>query len=154
MMRPLIIVETAAVESAKFLSAQLFDSAGHLLDSLIYPWPDFATPEIAVQAAQELAAAHRIDVVELWTSDIALYAACLSVAGVGAAIKHPSDTVSARRAVEDIREVLIELHGIKRDIPDEPLPSLPPLPRWRAWLAKYIRTLLTKIEGAGKYGIY
>lgn len=150
-MRPLIIVETAAIESMTFLSAQLYGPDGHLLDSLIYPWPDHATPEIAVQAVQELAAVHRFDAAELWTSDTRIYAACLSVAGVGAAIKHPSDTASACRAVEDNRAILTELYDIKPVIPPVPLP---PLPRWRAVIAKYVRAILKTIEGDGHFGIY
>ncbi|WP_342438146.1 hypothetical protein NSS79_02465 [Paenibacillus sp. FSL L8-0436] len=153
MMRPLIIVETAAIETMTFLSAQLYGEDGHLLDSLIYPWPEHIPPDIAVEAVRELAEAHRFETVELWTANVGIFAACLAMPGVGAAIKHPSDTASARRAIEDNSAVLIELYDIKPVSPDEPLLSLPPLPRWRAVIAGFIRIILKTIEGDGKYEI-
>lgn len=153
-MRPLIIVETAAIETMTFLSAQLYGEDGHLLDSLIYPWRDHIPPDIAVEAVRELAEAHHFETVELWTANVSIFAACLALPGVGAAIKHPSDTASACRAVEDSRDILTELYDLKPEEPVTPPIMLPPLPKWRAWLSKHIRTLLTKIEGDGKYGIY
>ncbi|AKG35646.1 hypothetical protein [Paenibacillus durus] len=149
-MRPLIIVETAAFETMTFLSAQLYGEDGHLLDSVTWPWPYGTDASIAVEAARELAEAHQFETFDLWTANTEIYAACLAVAGVAAAIKHPSDTMSARRAVEDNRDILIELYGIKPTAP--PIP-LPPLPRWRVMIGRHVRALLKIIEGNGKYEI-
>jgi hypothetical protein len=140
-MRPLIIANFERVEGTQFIAAILHGEDGHLLDAVTLPCE---SPSAAIDVIRRLASTYRIETVEMWTSDRAIYSESLSNAGVIGTIKHSSDTSFTRRMVEQDAELLREVYGI------EPLIPKPGPPKWRAFLISALRRTLTKLEGEFK----
>ncbi|MCM3560904.1 hypothetical protein M4D57_20275 [Brevibacillus borstelensis] len=143
-MRPLVIANVELVETMPFLVARLYGEDGYLLDEITVPYEG---PADACDRIAEIGRAYRLETVEMWTSETALYVAALRVPGIAATYKHPSDTNETRHAVEKIRDILVEIYDIPPRIP-KPRP-----PKWRAFLIRVVRWILNKLEGAGKYEI-
>lgn len=145
-MRPLIIANFERVEDTAFVVAQLF-GGGYLLDTVMYPCDNSAA---VIELTRKLAERHRIDVFELWTRDSSVYIASLGEVGVAASIKHPSDVVSTQRVIEENRDVLTELYGLRPQ--EEPAP-VRELTGWRRTLVNVLKKLIKRIEGSIGYEI-
>ncbi|MFD2874713.1 hypothetical protein ACFTAO_00060 [Paenibacillus rhizoplanae] len=99
-------------------------------------------PSVCIYAMRYFAEERHIDTFDVWTADRALYGACMGEPGITVFAKHPSDTyTAARQNVERDPDIFREMYVPQQA---EEAPKLPPLPKWRAWLSKHIRNLLTK----------
>ncbi|MBE0335577.1 hypothetical protein [Paenibacillus sp. 23TSA30-6] len=146
-MRPLIIANFERVEDTTFVVSQLFGEDGYLFDTVMYPCDDSAA---VIELIRKLAERHRIDTFELWTREPSLYAASLGEIGVAASIKHPSDVASTQCVIEENRDVLIELYGLRLQEESAPVRELT---GWRRALVNVLKKLIKRIEGAVGYGI-
>lgn len=143
-MRPLITANVERIDATPFLVAILSGEDGYMLDALIIP---YESPKAAIDHIRQLAAAYRIETVEIWTSTNELFVESLAVPGVAGTIKHRSDTAATSRIIEQDREVLAELYGIQPITPK----AVPP--KWRAFFIRGLRKVLKQLEGDGKYEI-
>ncbi|TLS53391.1 hypothetical protein FE782_03725 [Paenibacillus antri] len=145
-MRPIVIANFEYVGAERFIVTLLYDGSDELLDTVILPCE---TPVEATIIIRRLAERYSIASPVVWTSDTALYGEMLSKPGYAGAIKHKSDTSITRRVIEQESEILRELYGIEAPAA-EPKPVLP---KWRSWMLRPLRKLVTKLEGDGRYEI-
>lgn len=147
-MKPLIIANFEAVEATKFIVAQLYSEDGQLRDGITLPCDSCSD---ALFVVRHLAETNRIlTAVEMWTSNTGLYLESLKDSGVLGVIKHPSDTISTRRAIDQDADMLRDIYDI---IPLNPEPTKPKPPKWRAFLILTMRKILNHLEENGKYEI-
>ncbi|OKP81846.1 hypothetical protein A3844_25000 [Paenibacillus helianthi] len=148
-MSPLLIAEYMTFDSITLFCVDIYGADGFLVQPFVLAISD---PSVCICAMRDFAEDRHIDAFDVWTADRALYGACMGEPGITVFAKHPSDTyTAARRNVESDPDIFRDMYVPQ---PVEEAPKLPPLPKWRARIAIYVRKLLTKIERADKYEIY
>jgi hypothetical protein len=135
-----LVVNVEPLETERFLVVLAFGNDGYLVDACC---PIYEDAGKAIDFIRTVLATHGQTAATLWTSDKELYGAFLSIAGLGAELKHRNQTQETGRFIAQHANILTEFHEIK---PIEPKPELP---RWRRWLF----IMLEKIGGNGKYEI-
>lgn len=135
-MRPLLIANIERIEETDFLVAQLFGDDGYLLDTVIRP---YESAEVSISYVREFGSTYGIDTLEMWTSNREIYLAALPEIGIGAEIKHASDTLCTRTAAADLREILAEI--------DTEASADSPLPRWKAYVIGKLKGIIHKLGG-------
>lgn len=146
-MQPIVVANIESIYDTPFVCAVLYGEDGYFRNSLIIPVEGDQT---AIEAICRLIGHYGYFDAEVWTSTPDVYRWCIGEVALSARIMHPSDTAETKRAVRESAEVLAEIHGLIPPLIPEPKP---PLPRWRARIAKVLHSLLKIIEGAGKYDI-
>ncbi|MBY3623623.1 hypothetical protein HGO21_29355 [Acinetobacter sp. CUI P1] len=151
-MSPLLIAEYLPFEGITLFCVDIYGEDGQLIQPFVLAISD---PSLCICAMRDFAEDRHIDTFDVWTSDRTLFGACMGEPGITVFAKHPSDTrTAARRNVESDPDIFREMYVPQPEPIAEEAPKLPPLPKWRAWIAKHIRKLLTKIERADKYEVY
>jgi hypothetical protein len=146
-MKPLLIINREQVEDVPFISMVLFDATGQQCGSVQLPFNDKITFIIRID---DLLHDNEIDDCQFWTSSTDIYSLLRANLYDNVLIKDVKETSITKSVLEDQRDVIMELYGIKtKEIKGKPI--LPPLPKWRAILSKWIRKLLLKIEEPNKY---
>ncbi|MFA4137032.1 MULTISPECIES: hypothetical protein [unclassified Brevibacillus] len=141
-MRPLVIANIELVERQPFLVALLHGEDGYLLDEITLPYEG---PDAACELIAEIMRKYRLETVECWTSELALYVAALRTVGIAVTFKHRSDTAGTREAIEHSRDILAEIYEIKPKIPKRKPP------KWRLLFIGLVEKILNKLRGDGKY---
>lgn len=144
MFNELAIVNVEYIESQPFLVVVLYGKDGYFIDNIIVPYEN---TKIAIKWLKALRNKHGIKSLNVWTSNRELYAATLEVIGIAGEIKHADSTNETKRMIDEHRELLTELHGVK------PLKPLPKLPKYRKWLFITLQKLTNFIGGRGQYDI-
>jgi hypothetical protein len=151
-MSPLLIAEYMTFDGVTLFCVDIYGADGFLVQPFVLAISD---PSVCIQAMRDFAEDRHIDTFDVWTADRALYGACMGEPGITVFAKHPSDTYTgARRNVESDPDIFRGMYVPQPEPVVEEAPTLLQLPRWRARIALYVRKLLTKIEGDGKYEIH
>lgn len=138
--KPLAVVNIERLKSKQFFVVLYFAEDGYLHDQVILPFNGY--PQV-INKLQELKTIHGVNSLDVHTSNREIYKSLLEVTGITGFIKHRSDTDMTRRAIEDSREILIELYGLKSV----------KLPRWKAFLIRILQRIIKKLEGDGNYEV-
>lgn len=146
-MQPIVVANIESVYDTPFVCAVLYGDDGYLRNSLILPVENDQT---AIETICRLIGHYGYFDAEVRTSTPDIYRWCIGEVALSGRILHPSDTAETKRTVKEHAEVLAEIHGL---IPPPVPEHKPPLPHWRAKMAKVLHRLLKIIEGDGKYDI-
>ncbi|RED86202.1 hypothetical protein [Cohnella phaseoli] len=138
-MRPLVIANIDRIEGAEFLVAQLFGEDGYLMDTVIKRHESDA---VAIGYVKDIAEIYGCETPELWTSTREIYVAALNEIGLGASLKHRTDTSSTRRAAEELQSLYADLGA-----------SSVELPRWKTRIIIFLKALIQKLGGKVENGI-
>lgn len=141
-MRPLVIANVEHVEKTPFLVALLYGEDGYLLDEITLPYEG---PDAACGLIAEIMRRYRLETVECWTSEQALYVSALSTIGIAVTFKHRLDTGGTREAIERSWDILAEIYELKPKI------RKPKTPKWRLFFIGLVQKILNKLKGDGLY---
>lgn len=144
-MRPLIVANIEQLGQTPMFVANLYGEDGYLLDQVMIKADESS---YSLTRARQMAERAGFPSVEFWTSSNDLFRVALYTPGFAARVMHPEDTKDTRQAIEQYRDILMELYA--DDIKSEKERQLPPAGRFRKWSVLLLQRIL-KTLGADKY---